>query len=103
MSKTVCTEYNTMAIEWFNTNSKRSPRPLFFQLENSRNKDMAALEHQSTIFDPGTSFDFDFTFATLYILYKTHTTCVIEFQYMFFDNLEKRKKRLNNAWHCAFC
>ena len=55
--------------------------------------------HQSTICEPDTSFDFDFTLPPL--LQDTHNG--IEFLCLSTNLERKKKEEVKYAWHCAFC
>ena len=92
-------QHNTMAFQCFNTNSKRSPRPLFSQLETPETR----IRLHWCI---NQRFVIQILHLTLishcHLSYKTHTTC-IEFLCLSTNLKRKKKEEIKYAWHCAFC
>ena len=92
-------QYNTMAFQCFNTNSKRCPSPLFFQLETPETR-------IGLHWCINQRFVNQILYLTLishcHHYHKTHTTC-IEFLCLLTDLERKKKEEVKYAWHCAFC
>ena len=99
MSLSLYGQYNTMAFQCFNTNSKRCPSPLFFQLETPETR-------IGLHWCINQRFVNQILYLTLishcHHYQKTHTTC-IEFLCLLTDLERKKKEEVKYAWHCALC